>query len=47
MQAAAGFGINPKLVEVKLGDSSLPKAPVSSGSESSASVLPAIQDATT
>jgi xanthine dehydrogenase YagR molybdenum-binding subunit len=46
-QAAAGFGIDPSLVEVKLGDSTLPKAPVSGGSQSSASVLPAIQDATT
>ena len=45
-QAAAGLGIDPKLVEVKLGDSTLPKAPVSGGSQSSASVLPAIQDAT-
>ncbi len=34
------------MVEVKLGDSTLPKAPVSGGSQSSASVLPAIQDAT-
>jgi xanthine dehydrogenase YagR molybdenum-binding subunit len=46
-QAAAGLGIDPKMVEVKLGDSALPKAPVSGGSQSSASVLPAIQDATT
>ncbi len=46
-QAAAGLGIDPSLVEVKLGDSTLPKAPVSGGSQSSASVLPAIQDATT
>src|SRR6202044_761305 len=46
-QAAAGFGIDPSLVEVSLGDSTLPKAPVSGGSQSSASVLPAIQDATT
>jgi xanthine dehydrogenase YagR molybdenum-binding subunit len=45
-QAAAGLGIDPTMVEVKLGDSSLPKAPVSGGSQSSASVLPAIQDAT-
>jgi xanthine dehydrogenase YagR molybdenum-binding subunit len=45
-QAAAGLGIDPRLVEVKLGDSTLPKAPVSGGSQSSASVLPAIQDAT-
>jgi xanthine dehydrogenase YagR molybdenum-binding subunit len=46
-QAAAELGIDPKLVDVKLGDSTLPKAPVSGGSQSSASVLPAIQDATT
>lgn len=45
-QAAAGLGIDPRLVEVKLGDSTLPKAPVSGGSQSSASVLPAVQDAT-
>ena len=44
-QAAAGLGIDPTMVEVKLGDSTLPKAPVSGGSQSSASVLPAIQDA--
>ena len=46
-QAAAGLGIDPAMVEVKLGDSTLPKAPVSGGSQSSASVLPAIDDATT
>jgi xanthine dehydrogenase YagR molybdenum-binding subunit len=46
-QAAAGLGLDPTMVEVKLGDSTLPKAPVSGGSQSSASVLPAIQDATT
>jgi xanthine dehydrogenase YagR molybdenum-binding subunit len=46
-QAAAGLGMDPRMVEVKLGDSTLPKAPVSGGSQSSASVLPAIQDATT
>jgi xanthine dehydrogenase YagR molybdenum-binding subunit len=43
--AAQGLAIDPKLVEVKLGDSTLPKAPVSGGSQSAASVLPAIQDA--
>jgi xanthine dehydrogenase YagR molybdenum-binding subunit len=32
-------------VEVKLGDSMLPKAPVSGGSQSTASVTPAVQDA--
>jgi xanthine dehydrogenase YagR molybdenum-binding subunit len=43
-QAAAPFGIDPRHVEVHLGDSSLPKAPVSGGSQSSASVMPAIMD---
>jgi xanthine dehydrogenase YagR molybdenum-binding subunit len=46
-QAAAPLGIDPTMVEVKLGDSTLPKAPVSGGSQSAASVLPAIMDATT
>jgi xanthine dehydrogenase YagR molybdenum-binding subunit len=46
-QAAAGLGIDPTLVEVKIGDSTLPKAPVSGGSQSAASVLPAVMDATT
>jgi xanthine dehydrogenase YagR molybdenum-binding subunit len=35
------------MVEVKLGDSMLPKAPVSGGSQSSASVTPAVKDAAT
>ena len=43
--AAATFGVDPATVEVKLGDSSLPKAPVSGGSQSTASVTPAVQDA--
>jgi xanthine dehydrogenase YagR molybdenum-binding subunit len=43
--AADGLGLNPADVEVKLGDSSLPKAPVSGGSQSAASVCPAITDA--
>ncbi len=43
--AAATFGIDPATVEVKLGDSTLPKAPVSGGSQSTASVTPAVQDA--
>ncbi|WP_419805017.1 xanthine dehydrogenase family protein molybdopterin-binding subunit [Terriglobus sp.] len=46
-QAAAGLGLDPRNVEVQLGDSTLPKAPVSGGSQSAASVLPAIQDANT
>ncbi len=43
--AAAPFGVRPSEVEVKLGDSTLPKAPVSGGSQSTASVTPAVQDA--
>ena len=43
--AAATFGVDPAKVEVKLGDSTLPKAPVSGGSQSTASVTPAVQDA--
>ncbi len=38
-------GIPWQMVDVKLGDSSLPKAPVSGGSQSAASVMPAIKDA--
>jgi len=40
--AADALGLDPKLIDVKLGDSTLPKAPVSGGSQSAASVLPAI-----
>jgi xanthine dehydrogenase YagR molybdenum-binding subunit len=43
--AAAGLGLDPILVEAKLGDSTLPKAPVSGGSQSTASYGPAIDDA--
>jgi len=43
--AAAGLGIDPALVDVKLGDSTLPKAPVAGGSQSTASYGPAIDDA--
>ena len=42
---ANALGIDPKMVEAKLGDSTLPKAPVSGGSQSAASVMPAIVDA--
>ncbi len=38
-------GLDPATVQVKLGDSTLPKAPVSGGSQSTASVCPAVQDA--
>ena len=42
---ADGLGLDPSMVEVKLGDSMLPKAPVSGGSQSTASVMPAVKDA--
>jgi xanthine dehydrogenase YagR molybdenum-binding subunit len=44
---ALGLDISkdPTLVEAKLGDSTLPKAPVSGGSQSAASIGPAIADA--
>ena len=42
---ADALGIDPAMVEVKLGDSILPKAPVSGGSQSAASVTPAVKDA--
>lgn len=43
--AAQTLHMDPMLVDVKLGDSTLPKAPVSGGSQSTASVGPAVQDA--
>ncbi|ADW68569.1 xanthine dehydrogenase family protein molybdopterin-binding subunit [Granulicella tundricola] len=43
--AAAMLGLDPTLMDVKLGDSTLPKAPVSGGSQSTASVMPAVQEA--
>ena len=43
--AAAALDMDPTLVEVKLGDSNLPKAPVAGGSQSTASVTPAVRDA--
>jgi xanthine dehydrogenase YagR molybdenum-binding subunit len=43
--AANALGIDPRLVEAKLGDSTLPKAPVSGGSQSTASYGPAVADA--
>jgi xanthine dehydrogenase YagR molybdenum-binding subunit len=43
--AAQELGLDPALMDVKLGDSKLPKAPVSGGSQSAASVCPAVQDA--
>ena len=47
-QSAAGvLKMKPADIEVKLGDSTLPKAPVSGGSQSTASVTPAVADAAT
>ncbi len=43
--AAEAMGVDVALIDVKLGDSTLPKAPVSGGSQSTASVTPAIQAA--
>jgi xanthine dehydrogenase YagR molybdenum-binding subunit len=42
--AARFLGLKPSQIEVKLGDSTLPKAPVSGGSQSAASVCPAVED---
>jgi xanthine dehydrogenase YagR molybdenum-binding subunit len=43
--AASALNMDPSSIEVKLGDSLLPKAPVSGGSQSTASVTPAVADA--
>ena len=43
--AAQAMGMDLMLIDVNLGDSSLPKAPVSGGSQSAASVGPAVQAA--
>jgi xanthine dehydrogenase YagR molybdenum-binding subunit len=43
--AAEELGVDLSLIDVKLGDSTLPKAPVSGGSQSAASVCPAVQEA--
>ncbi len=42
--AADGLGVDPRDVHVRIGDSLLPPAPVAGGSQSSASVGPAIAD---
>ncbi len=44
--AAATLKMPIELIDAKLGDSTLPKAPVSGGSQSAASVTPAVQAAT-
>ncbi len=43
--AADALGLDPKLVDVRIGDSNLPKAPVSGGSQSAASICPAVREA--
>jgi len=43
--AAQWLGMDPKLVEAKLGDTTLPKAGGSGGSTSTASVMPAVAEA--
>ncbi|NUY01214.1 xanthine dehydrogenase family protein molybdopterin-binding subunit [Paraburkholderia youngii] len=43
--AADALGFTPEQVHFALGDSSLPRAPVSGGSQSAASVSPAVRDA--
>jgi xanthine dehydrogenase YagR molybdenum-binding subunit len=43
--ASKALGIDLDKIEVKLGDSALPKAPVSGGSMSAASVCPAVEEA--
>jgi xanthine dehydrogenase YagR molybdenum-binding subunit len=43
--AGDALGIDPKIVDAQLGDSTLPRAPVSGGSQSAASIGPAIQAA--
>jgi xanthine dehydrogenase YagR molybdenum-binding subunit len=43
--AAQALGLDLSVFDVKLGDSTLPKAPVSGGSQSTASVGPAVEDA--
>jgi xanthine dehydrogenase YagR molybdenum-binding subunit len=44
---AQGLGLDPTLIDVKLGDSTLPQAPVSGGSQSTASIGPAAFEAAT
>jgi xanthine dehydrogenase YagR molybdenum-binding subunit len=43
--AADTLGISPKLIDVKIGDTTLPPGPISAGSMSTASVTPAVQQA--
>ena len=43
--AAHALGLDPALIDVELGDSTLPTAPPSTGSQSAASVCPAVRQA--
>ncbi len=43
--AADTLGISPKLIDVKIGDTTLPTGPISAGSMTTASVTPAVQQA--
>ena len=43
--ASDSLGLLPSMIDVQLGDSTLPRAPVSGGSQSSASVMPAVKEA--
>jgi xanthine dehydrogenase YagR molybdenum-binding subunit len=43
--AAAALGMDPHLVEARLGDSDFPRSPVSGGSQTAASIGPAVADA--
>lgn len=45
MVAADALGVSPDLIDVKLGDTILPQAPISAGSMTTASITPAIQAA--
>ena len=43
--AAETLGVSPAIIDVKIGDTTLPKAPISAGSMSTVSVMPAVQAA--
>jgi xanthine dehydrogenase YagR molybdenum-binding subunit len=43
--AAETLGVSPEMIEAKIGDTTLPKAPISAGSMTTVSITPAIQSA--
>ena len=45
--AAETLGVSPEIIDVKIGDTTLPKGPISAGSMTTVSVTPAIQAAAT